>query len=277
MLRPLCLALLAAAASASGVLDTAKEKFAAGDLQGALAAADEVPAADAGYVKARYLAGEIQLMLGDPAGAEKAFREALEKKPGAEPLLTGLGRALLDRDQAAEARKVLEEAVKAAPDSARALCFLGIARMRTTDGRKGRREIEKAAGLAKDDPEIARAAVVAYLADQDTDDAGRAARRFAKAQPKSPMGPFLVAVVQEREKSYDDAIASYEAALKLDDNFLDAHKNLAILCIAQNPLYTNKLRTEKAQKHFERYFELGGKDERVKEIWNTLQQFLKSR
>ncbi|HEX5137111.1 MAG TPA: tetratricopeptide repeat protein [Planctomycetota bacterium] len=277
MLRLLCLALIAAAASAADVLDDAKEKFAAGDFQGALAAADEVPADDAAYVKARYLAGEIRLMLGDPAEAEKAFRAALGKKPGAEPLLTGLGRALLERDQAAEALRVLEEAVKAAPDSARALCFLGIARMRTTEGRKGRKEIEKAAGLAKDDPEIARAAVVAYLKDEDTDDAGKAARRFAKAQPKSPMGPFLVAVVQEREKGYDDAIASYEAALKLDDSFLDAHKNLAILCIAQNPLYTNTLRTEKAQKHFERYFELGGRDEHVREIWNTLQQFLKSR
>jgi tetratricopeptide (TPR) repeat protein len=276
MLRLLALVLIAAAAFAAPALDDAKGKFSAGDFKGALAAADEVPAEDEGYVKARYLAGEIHLMLGDPAEAEKAFRAALEKKPLAEPLLTGLGRALLERDQAAEAVKVLDQAAKAAPESARALCFLGIARMRTTDGRKGRREIEKAAQLGKDDPEVARASVIAYLRDEDLDDAGKAARRFAKAQPKSPMGPFLVAVVQEREKSYDDAITSYEAALKLDDNFLDAHKNLAILCIAQNPVYTNKERTEKAMKHFDRYFALGGKDEQVKQIWDTLQQFIKS-
>jgi tetratricopeptide (TPR) repeat protein len=273
MLRALVLVLFCAVAAA-GPLDDAKEKFAAGEWKAALAAADEVPAEDEGYAKARYLAGEIQLMLRDPEGAEKAFRAALGRKPGAEPLLTGLGRALLERGQEAEALKVLEEAVKAAPDSARALCFLGIARMRATGGRKGRKEIEKAAQLGKDDPEVARASVVAYLRDEDTDNAGKAARRFAKAQPKSPMGPFLVALVQEREKSHDDAIASYEAALKLDESFLDAHKNLAILCIAQNPLYTNQERTKKAIRHFERYFALGGQDANVKRIWDTLQQFI---
>jgi protein O-GlcNAc transferase len=276
MLRLPCLLLLAAAVSAAGKLDEAKDQFAKGDFPAALAAADEVPPDDDGYVKARYLAGEIHLMLGDAEAAEKAFRAGLERKPGAEPLLTGLGRALLARDQVRDALPVLEKAAKAAPDSARALCFLGIARMRASDGRKGRKEIEKGAQLGKDDPEIARAAVVAYLGDEDTDDAGRAATRFQKAQPKSPMGPFLVALVREREKKYDDAIASYEAALKLDDTFVDAHKNLAILCIAQNPLYTNKERTEKAMKHFDRYFALGGKDAEVKRIWDTLQQFLKA-
>lgn len=274
MLRLPVVLLLAAAAHAAGIGD-AKEKFSAGDFTGALAACDEVAADDADYGKARYLAGEIHLLLGDPEAAERAFRAALEKKPGAEPLLTGLGRALLDRQQPAEAVKVLDQAVKAAPESGRALCFYGIALLRTSDGRKGRKEIEKAAQLAKDDPEVARAAVLAYLHDEDTDDASRAAQRFAKAQPKSPMGPFLVALVDEREKKYDDAISSYEAALKLDDTFVDAHKNLAILCIAQNPLYTNKERTEKAMKHFDRYFALGGRDEEVKQIWDTLQQFLK--
>ena len=272
-MRYLVLGLLAAAAFA-GAIDDAKEKFAAGDFPGALSVADGVPEDDADYAKARYLAGEIGLLLGDPEAAEKAFRAALGKKPGAEPLLTGLGRALLERDQVAEAVKVLDQAAKAAPESGRALCFLGIARMRESEGRKGRKEIEKGAQLAKDDPEVARASVVAYLGDQDTDDALRAAQRFSKAQPKSPMGPFLVALVQEREKKYDDAIASYEAAAKLDDTFLDAHKNLAILCIAQNPLYTNQERTEKAMKHFERYFALGGRDAQVKQIWETLQQFI---
>jgi tetratricopeptide (TPR) repeat protein len=273
MSRFLCLGLLAAAVGAAAI-DDAKEKFAAGDFVGALAVADEVPEDDAAYAKARYLAGEIHLLLGDPEAAEKAFRAVLAKKPGAEAVLTGLGRALIERGQAAEAVRVLDEAVKAAPESGRAICFLGIARMRESDGRKGRKEVEKGAQLAKDDPEVARAAVVAYLRDEDPEDAGRAARRFAKAQPKSPMGPFLVALVQEREKQYDDAIASYEAAVKLDDTFLDAHKNLAILCIAQNPLYTNQERTEKAMKHFDRYFALGGRDEQVKQIYDTLLQFI---
>lgn len=277
MLRSLCLGLLVAAAYAAGRIDDAKEKFAAGDFTGALAVADEVPADDAAFAKARYLMGEIHLLLGDPEAAENAFRAALEKRPGAEPVLVGLGRALLEREQGPEAVRVLGAAVKAAPESGRAVCFLGIARMQASDGRKGRKEVEKGAQMAKDDPEVARASVVAYLRDEDTDDALRAAQRFAKAQPKSPMGPFLVAVVREREKKYDDAIASYETAVKLDDTFLDAHKNLAILCIAQNPLYTNQERTGKAMKHFDRYFALGGRDAEVKQIYETLRQFIQAR
>lgn len=273
-MRLSCLLLLVAAAHAAAGVEDAKAKLEAGDLAGALAAADEVPADDPGYTKARYLAGEIQLLLGDAGAAEKAFRDVLQKKPGAGPALVGLGRALLERDQATEAARVLEEAVKAAPDSGRAVCFLGIARMRESDGRKGRKEIEKGAKLAKDDPEVARASVVAYLGDQDPDDARRAAQRFQKAQPKSPMGAFLMGLVLERDKKYDEAIDAYEASLKLDDNFIDAHKNLAILCITQNPLYSNKERTEKAMKHFDRYFVLGGKDAEVKQIYDTLQQFL---
>ena len=59
------------------------------------------------------------------------------------------------------------------------------------------------------------------------------------------------------------------------ERFIDAHKNLAILCIAQNPLYKDKVRTDKALRHFKRYFELGGNDEQVRRIYGTLLQFLK--
>ena len=106
-MRFLVLGFLAAAAYA-GAIDDAKEKFSGGDFTGALAVADGIPEDDADYAKAQYLAGEIGLLLGDPAAAEKAFRAALAKKPGAEPILTGLGRALLERDQVAEASKILD-------------------------------------------------------------------------------------------------------------------------------------------------------------------------
>ena len=78
----------------------------------------------------------------------------------------------------------------------------------------------------------------------------------------------------ERDKKFDDAIDTYEKAIALDDKCLDAHKNLAILCIAQNPLYQNQKRTKMALEHFDRYFALGGKDPQVKQIVDTLKQFL---
>ena len=44
-----------------------------------------------------------------------------------------------------------------------AICFLGIARLKDSGGAKGRTSIEKGSKLAKADPEVARAVVLAYL------------------------------------------------------------------------------------------------------------------
>ena len=78
----------------------------------------------------------------------------------------------------------------------------------------------------------------------------------------------------ERAGEYNDAIKLYQKALKLDDTFLDAHKNLAILCIAQNPMYKDKKRTDLAMKHFAEYRKLGGRDTKVIQIHETLKKFV---
>ena len=93
------------------------------------------------------------------------------------------------------------------------------------------------------------------------------AETLVKLMPKHPMGYFLRGVALDRGGKADDAIAAYEAAIARDGTFIDAHKNLAILCTTQNPMYSNKERTQKALKHYERYFELGGEDEELQQIY----------
>ena len=276
-MRQAVVILVLAAAARAGALDEAKEDFAAGRFQSAMEKAGTVAEDDADYARARYLVGEIALMLGDAEGARAAFRAASKAKPGAEPILTGLGRALLATEEYGEAVAVLRKAVEAEPKSGRAHCFLGIALRNETIGAKGAEEIRKGTKLAADDPVVARAAVLYWLEEGETAKAVKAADAFRKKQKKHPMGYFLRALALERDKKYDDAIEAYEKAIALDDSFLDAHKNLAILCIAQNPLYTNKKRTELAMKHFTRYRELGGKDPRIIQIHETLKQFLGGR
>src|SRR4029453_13493912 len=101
-----------------------------------------------------------------------------------------------------------------------------------------------------------------------------AAERVAKACPDLPMGWFLKGLVLDRMNKDRDAIEAYKKAIEKDDRFLDAHKNLAILCTAKNALYQDRERTKKAFEHYKRYFELGGKDEELKKLYETNKSFL---
>ena len=120
---------------ASSPLAEAKDLLAKGEFKLALAAAGKVPERDAGYARARYIMGEVNLLLGDLDEAAAAFRAALKSKPNAEPVLTGLGRVLLAQEAADEALPVLEKAVKANAKSGRAHVFLGLARHEETFGK----------------------------------------------------------------------------------------------------------------------------------------------
>jgi len=254
-----------------GGLDQAKVHFEAGEFEQALKAAAEVPARDDNYARSRYLMGEIELLLGNAAGARDSFQAAAKARPNSEPILTGLGRALIALEETDEAQAALERAVKANPKSGLAYCYLGIAKHA---GGKGGKEVAKGVKLAPRDADVARAAVLFWLEDGNDAKAGKAAKRFSSLRKDSPMGPFLHALVLEREKKYGKAIEAYQKALKRDDTFLDAHKNLAILCTTKNPLYRDKERTEKAFRHYEKYFELGGNDPELEQTYRTIKGYL---
>jgi Flp pilus assembly protein TadD len=133
-----------------------------------------------------------------------------------------------------------------------------------------------AAKLAPDDGDVVRAAVEERLAAQDADAAMKAAVGLSKARKDHALGPFLEGVVLDRAGKTDDAIKAYQRALALDEGFLDAHKNLAILCVTQNPLYSIPARTKLAMEHFAAYEARGGKDAEVLHTYETLKSFLAS-
>lgn len=245
-----------------------------GKLVDALDAAKGVEAEDASYLRARYLVGEIDLILGDAGEAEAAFREVLAKKEGAAPALSGLGRALLAADQAAEAVEPLAKAVAADGKLATARAWLGLARSRAGKPADGQKDVAEAMKAAPADAEVARVAVTERIEAKDVDGAMKAALAFSKAKKDHPMAPFLVAFVNDRGGRFAEAIAGYEKAIAVDASFLDAHKNLAILCIAQNPVYTDAKRTAKAMEHFAAYEKLGGRDASVLQIYGQLKSFL---
>lgn len=260
--------------TAKAPLDVAMEHLAQGRFPEALAAVEAVPADDPAAAKARYVVGEVQLALGDASAAEAAFRAALEKKPDAAPALAGLGRALLAQGKADEAVEPLSKAVGKDAASARTRAWLGLARSRAGKGDEGRKDLAAASKAAPADAEVARVAVEERLDAKDVEGAAKAAAAFGRAAKGSAMGPFLTAFVLDRAGKFDEAIAAYEKALSIDDRLLDAHKDLAILCIAQNRVYTDTVRNAKAMKHFARYAELGGRDATVLSVYENLKSFL---
>ena len=268
--------LVGAEGTAASPIDTAVKLLEAGKFDEALESARAVPEDDAARPKARYLVGEILIMTGDTAGAESAFREALDKKPEAAAVLAALGHALLAQSRAEDAVAPLEKAVAADAKSARARAWLGLARARSGKAEAGRKDLVVAAKLDPQDPEVARVVVEERLDAQDVPGATKAAAAFAAARKDHPMGPFLLAYVLDRSGKFDDAIAGYEKTLALDPAFLDAHKDLAILCVAQNPLYQNVKRTKKAMEHFAAYQDKGGRDATVLQIYAQLKSFLEA-
>jgi tetratricopeptide (TPR) repeat protein len=265
-----------APAFAGEQLDAAIEHFKAGRYAEAADAAEEVgEQPEDEFARSRYLMGQIQLVLGEPQKAEGSFRAALKKRRASAAILTGLGRAQLALEDNDGAVQSLSAAVKADAKSAQARAFFGIAVYRASAGLDGKKDIDAGMRLGRKDPEVVRAIVKEWVEAGELPRARKAAQTFRKANKKHPVGPFLAAIIAEQDEKFDDAIELYEKAIALDGNFIDAHKNLAILCIAQNPVYTNTKRTTLAMKHFDLYFKLGGKDAQVQQIYNTLQKFIK--
>lgn len=240
-------------------------------------AAAEAPKDHADRPRLLYLAGEAHLLEGDAEAAATSFREVLELRPAAGPARVGLGRALALAGDHEEARTVLEAAIAADAKDAQAHAALGDLSARTGDLRAAAKELKVAAKLAPTDASVVRAYVEVLLRNEDLRGAERAARKLARADREGPMGPFLHALVLERKGDDDEAIEQYQAAIQRDDRFLDAHKNLAILCTTMNPLYQDQERTKLALAHYARYFELGGEDPELRRTYETLRSFLEQR
>lgn len=243
--------------------------FEEGRLSDVVRLADALP----DDVRARYLAGEARLVLGAPQPAEAEFRFVLSKRQKALPAAVGLGRALSAQGRHEEALATLHDAVALDAKDVAARRSLGEALLAAGQRAEGVRSLEAALQAAPSDPATVRALVEARLTGSELAEAKTLAQRFAKAAPKSALGDFLVALVLDRAGDADAAIAAYEKALKKDEAFLDAHKNLAILCHARSDTYANVERVKKAFLHYERYFALGGADAQLRTLFETLKSF----
>ncbi len=244
-----------------------------GKFAEALDVAKAVPEKATTYLKARYVVGEMELLLGDAAAAKEAFEAVVAKKPSA-AAHAGVGRALLASGDPAGAVAPLEKAVAADAKAARYRAWLGIARVRSDATLEGRKDLEAASKLDPADVDVVRAMVEDRLLADDGAGAEKAVAAFLKARKDHPFGPFLQGLVLDKTGKFDEAIAAYQKAIALDPGFLDARRNLAIVCVTQNPGYKDEKRTKIALEQLAAYVKLGGREESLKRLAEQLPGFV---
>lgn len=271
MLTPLLLTALTFQGQAS-VLDRARVAFEKGAYKEVVELAKGA-ASESDAPRLAYLAGEAQLVLGAPSEAEASFRAVLAKRPQALPAQVGLGRALYEQQRFDEAGKTLEAALKADPKDVGALTAHGLLASLLGRAEEAKKELALAHELDPKNPLTVRGYVEVLLRLNDTPGAAAVIESFSKAAPRHPLGPFLMAWTMELDGEDEAAIEQYQLALERDPSFLDAHKNLAILCHTLSNTYQDKERVELAYAHYQEYFDLGGKDAELKTMFASLVAF----
>jgi tetratricopeptide (TPR) repeat protein len=261
-------------ATTNEYLDEAVQAIRDGELDWALELAEEVPAGSEDHARALYVIGEIRLLQKDRAAAEQAFRAAVEERPRSAPLKVALARVLVQEERWKEAESELSKALRLDERCAAAHRVLGELQLSRGELVEAEESIDRALELDPRTPDGYRASVEVRLRLGKTAQAAARAAEFTSRAPEHPLGPFLQGMVLERQGEDEAAIAAYQAALALDEQFLDAHKNLAILGHTLSNTYQDKERNKLALEHYRRYFELGGDDPELLETFRQLEAFL---
>ncbi|HVS18570.1 MAG TPA: tetratricopeptide repeat protein, partial [Planctomycetota bacterium] len=271
---PLALALVAASAHAGETpLERAVLDFRAGRFSAVVEAREHLPADTHQRARVQYLVGEALLVLDRPGEAERAFADVLDLRPAAVPAQVGLGRARTRLGRLEEARAPLEAALAADPKDTGARVALGELSLAHGDLAAAAQQLEAAYTAAPEDPLAARAWFEVLLRSERSAAAAELAEGLMRRRPEHPLGSFLLAVVMERDGDDEAAQAQYLRTLELDPTFVDAHKNVAILCHTLSRNYTDKVRARLAYEHYAAYFELGGGDEFLRGMYEELLKY----
>ncbi len=166
-------------------------------------------------VPAQLRVGDLLHDLGDLAGAEAAYRRALELEPENVDAALRLGFSLLGQARTAEAEAAFVAAAKLAPEAAEPL--IGQAAAQAASGRDGSIE--------------------------------RATETLAKAlalKPDNALGQTLTGLVNMRQGAAKLARAALERAIALDPNTYQAHAHLSVVELAEGNIVPALTAAQKA-------------------------------
>jgi len=187
----------------------------------------QVLVAQPNYTPARLLLAEIANAEGNSIGAANAIQNAVTSDASA-PTLVALAKMQIDAGKKDAAKASLLQALQADANYAEALGLL--------------------AQLYGDGGDFARALDFA--------------QKSAAADPKSALAQFRLGSQFEGLQRYDEAVAAYRAAIRLDPNFAPAHRQAGLVLLAHGSPVDATAQLQEAQR-------LSPKDQT---ITNALQQ-----
>ncbi len=165
-------------------LTRARARLSAGELRGAIAAADAVAAGDPAWAPSQAVAAWAELALGAADAAAKRLAAARARAPGSVELLEVEAERLRRAGALAVARGLWRDAARAQPRSAAlALAWSGFER-RAGDGARALALAEKVLTATPDDPLVQN--LVGYLLVEGGGDLERAGRLLLAARRKAP-------------------------------------------------------------------------------------------
>jgi choline-sulfatase len=174
----------------------------------------------------------IPFMLGEAAirqqnwdEAEAEMKKCLDLNPNFDQAMTGLATALLKQGNPGEAKKYLQDALKQNSQNYRAWYEMGIADARTNK-QLAVGDFERAIAIQPNFPFARRELGMLHFEQKDYVEA---ARHLAKAAELGMNDALLLnnlGICYSRTGRLQQAIASYQKALKADGNLAQAHLNL---------------------------------------------------
>lgn len=244
----------------------ALDKTRSGKEAEALDCLGDVLEADPDCYKAWFLTGDLLLRKGDPEGALKAFREVLRVKPGSALGLCRAGMALGELGRPKEAVEEIQKALALDPKLPEARLALAKARLALEMPTEALDALKDLKGPEAADLISAQAAARIQMGDEPK--AREVLEKAVKDHPKSALLWFNLGVVRERLNLDKEALQAWETAVKLDPKCLGAHKNLGILRHTRNEF-------PQAAAHYKAFFEGGGQDDELRQIYDTLKGFIR--
>jgi len=175
------------------------------------------------------LLAAIHLKLKQPAKAIEILEPGLPAAAGDVQYLSLLGSAYLSQGDIAKGLEYLEQAAAMAPDVASIRTQLAIAQLAQGNVEQGISELQGAVDLGQGMVQADLLLVMAYLQRKDFDQALTAADALAVNMPGSPVPLNLKGAALLGKEDRPAAKQAFEAALKLQPDFLPAQLNLAQL------------------------------------------------
>jgi tetratricopeptide (TPR) repeat protein len=185
------------------------------DVNGATQLIDEVLKENPRDNDALVLRGNLALTRGDTPVAIADLRAVLRDQPNSVPVLRALARAHLQNNEMALAEETLRSAAQSNPTDRSVR--LELAQLLTQSGRaeQARPVLEQLAKETPNDVSALESLFRVQASMKDLTAARATAENIKQVRPDQPLGSYLEGAVNEAEKKYDAAEASYTRALEI--------------------------------------------------------------